>query len=225
MQAQKLALLALGGRTTLFYIRIINELYQQRQGKGALCPLLVKKTDFDKINDLLPDQFFQLEAILQAQLESISSAGKIIVPNITLHETIDRLSERTGKTYPVVHPVKLTIAKLAKDGCKNILLVGSQYSMNSPYLLGYFERVGIQVVLPKPADQEVIDNCRKKIYSFTETKADVDQYCELIDSYKKEHKVVIACTELSLILPSVDEEIFDMARQQISEAMTIYDDA
>ena len=225
MQAQKLALLALGGRTTMFYVRIINELFQQKNGGVGLCPLLVKKTDFEKINQLLPNQFFQLESIVESHLQRLNSAEKIIIPNITLHETLDRIAKKTGQSYPVVHPVKSIIVKLASDGCKKIMLIGSQYSMNSSYLMSYFERVGINVSVPTLEDQEKIDNCRQKIYSFAETRSDIDQYRELIDLYKQTHKIVIACTELSLMLPSVDDHIYDMTRIQIKEAMTVYDEA
>ena len=223
MTPQKLALLALGGRTTLFYIRELNQRYQQKVAKDSICPIIIKKTDFFKINQFLPNQFSALEEIAKRQLDSLIKVPKIVVPNITFHQAIDRLCEREECCYPIVHPVKSVIAQLIADKCTVIKLVSSRYGMNSEYLRSFFSEANIEVTLPSENDQTKIDDFRKKIYTFTETTEDVAEYMSLLNRYQQDCQVVIACTELSLGLPWTANDFYDMARLQIDQALTLYD--
>lgn len=223
MQTQKLAMLGLGGRSTLFYLRRINELYEKISGRNAICPLLLKKTDFSKIDVLLPDQFFRLEDIMRTQLDSLKVAERVIVPNITLHHTISRLAQRSGNYQSVIDPVKSVIARLSKDNCDHIMLIGSQHTMNSDHFRDYFKQYGITVIVPKVENQQMLDRFRRDVSSFAESKSDIRQYLQLVSDFKSDYKVVIASTELSLILPHVEPGVYDMARAQIDEAMKLYE--
>ncbi|MDB4511959.1 hypothetical protein N9060_00710 [Arenicella sp.] len=223
MGTQKLALLALGGRATLFYLREINKRYQQKTAARVPCPMLVKKTDFPKINQFLPNQFSVLEEIAKTQLDRLQDSNKIVVPNITFHQAIDRLCEREGCSYPIVHPIKSVVNQLTSDDCKEIRLVSSHYGMNSEYLRSFFAEADIEVTVPSEDDQMKIDEFRKKIYLFNETNHDVEEYLTLLSRYHQDSRVVIACTELSLCLPPNGGGFYDMARAQIDQAMTAYD--
>ena len=219
MQSHKSALLALGGRTTLFYVREINQRLRQQTSAEMTRNVVLKKTNFEEINKYLPNQFNELEEIFDNQLTSLNDFQSVIVPNITAHETIDRLIERPDFSCPIVHPVSSVIAKLKSDGCDKIKLISSQYGMNSNYLNSYFMHNDIEVTVPDQEDQIFFEEFRKKVYEFREKSSDVSQYISLLTNYQQDNKIVVACTELSLMLPSVSKNIYDMSRVQIDQAI------
>lgn len=219
MQSDKSALLALGGRTTLFYVREINQRLRQQSSAEMTSNIVLKKTDFEKTNEYLPNQFNELEVIFNNQLAPLNDFQSVIVPNITAHETIDRLLERPNFSCPIVHPVTSVIAKLKSDGCDKIKLISSQYGMNSNYLNTYFTRNDIEVIVPNQEDQTFFEEFRKKVYDFRENSTDVNQYLSLLANYQQDNKIVVACTELSLMLPSATTNIYDMSRIQIDQAI------
>lgn len=221
MTSQKILLLALGSRTNLFYLRLINDFFQSNKDSDSVFSVVVKKLDFDNINKFLPDRFTELEAIMSEQLTKTSEYDKVIIPNITLHETVDRIHEKTNVNYPVVHPIQLLVPQLIADNCTQIKLVSSKYGMDSDYLKSYFFRNNIDVIIPTQDEQIIIDDFRNKVYGFCETSDDVNQYLSLLSDYQQDSDVVIACTELSLMAPSYANNLYDMSRVQIDYALSI----
>ena len=223
MQSQKLALMSLGGRVTLFYLRQINELFQQKFGDNMLCPLVLKKTNFDTLNGNLKNRLYESASSIEFHDDSLKGAEKLIIPSITLHSALDRLPNRDAITYSVVHPIETTIAKLVSADCDRVVLFTSQYGLNSDYLSSFFKQVGIEVLLPNQEQQAVIDKVRHNIDTYSEKNDDSKDFLELLSNYSQDHTVVIACAQLSLLLPHAKNNIFDMAQIQINEALTVYD--
>ena len=92
MSKTQLAILGLGSRSTLYYLEQLNKVYNTKNGGYSTCPFFLLNTDFDTINPLLPNTSVQLDAILQSYLYQIEAldVAELLIPNITLHETIDR---------------------------------------------------------------------------------------------------------------------------------------
>ena len=219
MKLHKICLLALGSRTNLFYLRLINESFQLNSDAEHVYSVVVKKMDFESINKWLPDNFSQLEEIVSQQLAKVNGFEKILIPNVTLHETVDRLFEKSNYSYPIVHPVESVIAKLMANNCTKIMLVSSLYGMNADQLKSYFLNNGLEVVVPNHEQQVVIDDFRKKVYGFRETNEDVTQYLTLLSHYQQDNDVVLACTELSLMTLTAADNLYDMSREQINQAI------
>ena len=169
---QSLELLQLGARTTAFYWESMKTCYAEMQGQDSVMPLTITPTNFDEINQYLPDQFDRLVPALQPYIEQVTS-DRLIIPNITLHETLDKMSVEN-----LVHPVTETIRSLQISDCKTVLLVGSKYSMQAPYLKGLIEAAGIKVVVPTKAEQDQLDIWRKTIYNGQDTVEDIEDYIE-----------------------------------------------
>lgn len=50
------------------------------------------------------------------------------------------------------------------------------------------------------------------------TSLQISQFVKMIDKYSKKCKVIVACTELSMVAPS-NSNVIDMAQLQIREAI------
>ncbi|MDA6070845.1 aspartate/glutamate racemase family protein [Flavobacterium sp. AC] len=217
MKIQSLGILGLGSRSTLFYIKELNRLYHKKRAGYSTCPFTLLNTNFDVLNNLLPKPSNKLKVLLSNYLTELShlQVDAVLVPNITLHETIDKLSIMPK----IIHPVHLTIAKLKDKGFSEIILFGSLHTMESDYLKWAFNNQNIAVSLPAVAERVVIEDVRKHIYWETESKELMQEYADIIKKYSSNNALVLACTELSVAWTTIDSNIFDMSRIQIEAAV------
>lgn len=218
MKKNTLSILGLGSRSTLFYLAELNTLYLQKKGGYSTCPFTLLNTNFDEINSLLPNPSTPLDTITQRYITDLEKmeGTHLLISNITLHETIDRL--QTSKH--ILHPVHLTVSNLKEHGWNTIVLFGSTHSMQSPYIRSIFNSNGIEVILPSLEDMLLIDDVRKQVYAETETNHLINNYHSLIEKYSKTAPVVLACTELSIVKPKQSHlRLLDMAQVQIEAAV------
>lgn len=220
MDKPKLAVLGLGSRSTSFYLSRLNAEFQEKKGGYSTCPLWLLNTDFNAINALLPNTSKQLDSIVNAYIKEIEQLDVeyVLIPNITLHETVDRL--KINKK--ILHPIDLTISKIKENKWNKVVLFGSLFSMKSTYISDAFKAEGIAVIAPSEKDMEFIDSVRKEIYNEAETEDLIKAYHLLINQYATNTPVIIACTELSILKPNGHKHLLDMADVQINEAVNMY---
>ena len=220
MEKLKLSILGLGSRSTLFYLKELNKRYQAQKGQYSTYPFFLLNANFEEINPLLPKPSAELDAIVHSYLSEIEKLDTeyLLIPNITLHETIDRL----GSTLKILHPVQLTALKITENHWSEIVLFGSMHTMQSDYISSIFSSKGIKTIRPSAADMLLIDAVRKHVYSETETEELIENFHLLIEKYSKHRPVVLACTELSIVKPEKQiERILNMAEAQIETAVNL----
>ncbi len=207
--------LGLGHNSTHYYLQRIHQKYKTENCEFSTCPLIVYQVDFQEINPFLPNQFSILKPTLENYLNYVSQLGvsKLLIPNITLHETVD-LMESPVK---IIHAVDLTIQYLVQKNISSVVVFGTLYTMNSSYLRDKFSVQNIEVLVPSKEDQQIIDDFRIKVYQGIQADSEITDFQNLIRKYAEKSPVVIACTELSMF--SVKDELFciDMAELQIAE--------
>ena len=209
-----LGLLGLGEISTMFYV---NELEKVLDSKNK--SLKVYKTNFDEINNLLPNPSEKLKEIVSKNINSLLNldVNTLLIPNITLHQTIDSLKLDVN----VIHPLKETVVRLKKENFTEVVLLGSIYTMQSDYIKKYFSENGISIKTPLKNEQIFIDNLRKKVFIQSEDAALIEDYNLIIKKHAQKNAVVITCTELSVASQISNGKIFDMARIQIEEALRL----
>lgn len=217
MKKIKFGVLGLGSRSTLFFIKELNRHYNQKTGGYSTCPFLLLNTNFDTINSLLPHTSQELDNLIQKRLNELEQMDIIhmLIPNITLHETIDRLVIKKS----VIHPIHLAVSKIKQHNWHKIVLFGSLYTMKSDYISSIFNTNGIEIELPTQKDMLLIDEVRKQIYANKETDELITKFHLLIKKYTEKNPVVLACTELSIFNPINNNDLLDMAQEQIVEAV------
>lgn len=213
MNIKSLGILGLGSRSTLFYIRELNRLYHEKKAGYSTCPFKLWNVNFDPINKLLPQSSKKLEVLIINCIVELQQMkiDALLIPNITLHETVDALDLKIN----IIHPVVLVIAELKKQGIEKVVLFGSLHSMETDYIKGNFKKEGIEVLLPSKEDRILIDTVRKNIYAETETLELLKQYNNTVVKYTEFYPVVLACTELSIAWNDASGNVYDMARIQI----------
>lgn len=214
----KLGILGLGSKSTLFYIDELNYQYNKLHGGYSTCPFVMINTDFNAINSSLPDNFYKLKHIVKPYLDYFESLDIecLLIPNITLHETIDMLIAEESYSFKVIHPLKLVIDNIAKQGVKEIVVFGSVYTMTQKYISGHIASNTVSVYNLDGKKIETIDEIRKQIY--IEDYSNVFKLEQIINELPANITPVIACTELSIALKNTNRKI-DMAQLQIKDAL------
>ncbi|AOW16646.1 hypothetical protein LPB03_03820 [Polaribacter vadi] len=217
MVKTKLAILGLGSRSTSFYLKRLNNIYNKKNGGYSTCPFLLLNANFDVINSLLPAVSEKLDAAVSYYINQIKNLNidYLLIPNITLHETIDRLNISQN----ILHPVHLSIAKIKENRWEKVVLFGSLFSMKSDYIKNQFKENGIEVLLPNEKDMVFIDEIRKRIYNESETDDLVKKYHSIIQKYTEINPVILSCTELSILKPTDNKMLLDMAEIQMETAV------
>lgn len=212
-----LGVLGLGSYSTLFYIKTLNAMYNKKYGGFSTCPFKLLNVDFDAINKLLPNTSNALDTIVKTHLNTLDAlkVDNILVPNITLHETIDRLQIKTN----VIHAIQETISKITGNNHVNVTIFGTLYTMQSNYLTSQFTAQSINIIKASDADMQLIDNLRIAVYNGDANPKQLNIFNDLLIKYTKNGIVVLACTELSVINTSNSKLVYDMARIQIQAAI------
>lgn len=215
METKTIGILGLGSQSTLFYIKELNGYYNNKNDGHSTCPFKLLNTNFDKINNLLPKPSKQLDSVVKGYIDELIELdiNAILIPNITLHETIDRLKIEAT----IIHPIHSVISEIQTYKHKKVILFGSTYTMESNYIKSAFTENNIEVLLPSENDMQFVDGIRKQVYQNTATKELLDNFNLIVKKYAQNSVVVIACTELSIALENGNLKIFDMTRIQIKQ--------
>lgn len=192
-------------------------MYNKKYGGFSTCPFKLLNVDFDAINKLLPNTSNALDTIVKTHLNTLDAlkVDNILVPNITLHETIDRLQIKTN----VIHAIQETISKITGNNHVNVTIFGTLYTMQSNYLTSQFTAQSINIIKASDADMQLIDNLRIAVYNGDANPKQLNIFNDLLIKYTKNGIVVLACTELSVINTSNSKLVYDMARIQIQAAI------
>ena len=216
-----IGILGLGARTTEFYIHKLNKAYHASKGDYHTFPCVLYNIDFNEINPYLPNNYDALIPKLEKSFAKLKkfSINHLLIPNITLHETLDKLDHG----FNLIHPIGLTVQYLKEKEVKNICLFGTNYTMTSDYIISKFQEHNIEVNIPSKEHQAEIDTFRKNVYDYQENNENVEAFKKLIKKYSANSNVVIACTELSIVNTtfSKNPKVIDMAMLQIQQALTL----
>lgn len=208
-------ILGLGANSTYYYLHRIHQKYREQNAEFSTCPLLLYQVDFQEINPYLPADFSTLRPILEKHLNQFAQLGisKVLIPNITLHETLD-LIENPLKTC---HAVDLAINYLAENNITKVTLFGTLYTMNSGYFQNKLSNKNVEIIRPDDEDQKFIDDFRKEVYDGKQSEEQVTYFQKLIEKYGEKNIVLIACTELSMFTVKNEKYCIDIAELQIDD--------
>lgn len=208
-------ILGLGAVSTAFYLKEIHHKYQKRNEEFSTASFVMYQIDFQEINLFLPNNFEVLIPIAESYLKEISDLGiaKLLIPNITIHETLDQIEI----PFETCHPVDLTLEYLEKNRISEAYLFGTLYTMNSEYLNSKFSERNIKILKPTNSNQNWIDDFRKKVYDENETPEEINIFRNLVQKYSEKNIVVIGCTELSIYSLKENQSCIDMMDLQIEE--------
>jgi len=188
--------------STIEYYRLLNEMVQRRYGEDHSAEVLLWSMDFFHIRQYLPDQWTQINSILQSELERFShlEPACILICNNTLHQGYDMFSHLLKVDVPVFHIVDIVLQHLKAKKVKRVLLTGTKHTMECGYYKNKIENEGIDVVIPNHDDRLAIDSLQKKIARGEDAKSFCKEFSSILANYNQCDTVLTACTELPLAI-------------------------
>ena len=169
--------------------------------------------DFVELNEFLPNRFNEILPRLDSLLEFLADRSEeIVVPNITLHESLEMHETYTGLDDRLLHPVHLLGAKLKNERVSTITIFGSEYTMTSGYVARILDKYDVSVNELDSTLREKVDTLRKMVYSGKDYSALLDEV--ISDMQKIDFPIALACTELSVAIPR-SPNVYDMVDIQL----------
>jgi aspartate racemase len=218
----------LGPESTLDYYQRIIALYRQRTGNLHYPEFVIvsvdlrKGLDFMDANDLSGMADYLLEGI--AKLARSGADFGIISAN-TPHIVFDDVAPRSP--IPLISIVEATHAAAKAQNLKRLGLFGTRYTMQADFYPKVFAREGIELLVPKPYDQEHIHN--KYMNELVpgkllpETRTGLLAIVDRMKATTDIEGVILAGTELPLILRDPDHNgipFLDTTKIHVEAAVT-----
>src|SRR5438270_2643820 len=146
-----------GPESTIDYYKNIIALYCERQPDGSYPQFVInsinlkKGLDFMAVNDLAGMANFLLE-----EIEILARAGAefgLIAAN-TPHIVFDDVAPKSP--IPLISIVEATCARAKTQKLKRLALFGTRYTMQATFYPKVFSREGIELLVPRPNDEDYI---------------------------------------------------------------------
>lgn len=215
----------LGGLTwhsSIEYYRAINTLANERLGGSHAARCVLFSADMGEIDELmLAGRWDEAGARLAADAAAVERAGAdlFILGCNTLHNVWDAIV--APLTIPSLHIGDATANAL--NDRRSVLLLGTTFTMELPFLRRRLEARGIDVQVPGDDDR-----ARVNATIFDELSHGVlrdetrDYYMSLVSRFDVD-AVVLACTEIGLLLKpgDVDVPLVDTAQAHAAAAVEL----
>ncbi len=211
-----IGILGLGEYSTEFYLKEIQRISTRLLGDKKIAKIVMHKAEFEKINALLPYQFQKLIPIIKTEIELLSKKGVdiIVIPNMTLHLTVDKIDFPPEVKNKIVHPFDETVNELNRLKISQVTLFGTRHSMKSEEIKQYFTTKNITINEVSDTDFIQIDQLRLETY---ENGPSEELSQKLLQLGKNYPNPVLICTELSIINVS----FVDATKIQIEKSCAI----
>ena len=144
----------IGPESTIDYYRLLIEVYQQRRTDGSYPAVIINSVDLGRMIALVSaNDLASLEALLLIELERLARAGASIglLAANTPHIVFDALQRNSP--LPLVSIVETTCAAARARRFKRVGLFGTMFTMQGGFSQHVFQRHGIEIVTPDPAEQ------------------------------------------------------------------------
>jgi aspartate racemase len=207
------------------YYRYINERVKQELGGLHSAKCILYSVDFAEIELYQSTgQWGKAADVLGLAALSLQKSGAdfIILCTNTMHNVLDRISERIH--IPVLHIADAAAVHINNKGIGTIGLLGTQYTMEQNFYIDRLRSNNLDVIIPDVLEREKINTIIFEelcIGRLEETSREFLK--EVISSLKRKgaEGIVLGCTEIGMLIKENDAEIpvFDTALLHAEEAV------
>ena len=198
-----------GPVSTVNYYLELNRLYHNDFGVNEYPEIVIDSLSLNKVTTALADERYDIVCeILKKSADILRNAGAECVaicsntPHIVLNQIVDELP------LPIVSIVDANVQAVKNGGYKNVLVLGTLATMQSGMYQSVLAENGISSVTPSAEDQQTIADI---IFPNLENGiVDPDERLEILAlvekyvAYQSVDAVLLACTELPLIIKPAD---------------------
>jgi aspartate racemase len=215
----------LGGTSwpsTIEYYRILNELAQSRLGGFHSANILLRSVDYHEIKSRYHDGWDEIPSLLKNEIEALVrfSPDCLVICNNTLHKAFDMIEADLALAIPVFHAVKATGRFAQSKHFERLLLLGTKFTMEDGFYHRGLEQFGLQVSTPALEERIEIQRIQSQLAQGRMKPEFRKYFLELIGRHADVDAVVLACTELPLVIDRKDVaiEIINPTELQCREA-------
>lgn len=204
----------LGGmswESSALYYRLLNEAVRDRLGglHSARCVLL--SVDFAVIERLqAAGDWARAGELLAADARSLQAAGAdlVVLCTNTMHTVADVVAAAVD--VPLLHIGDSTAEAVRAAGLTRVALLGTRYTMEQPFLADRLAAGGVDVLVPEPADRELVHRVIYEELVVGVVREESRQaYREVVGRLvaRGAEGVVLGCTEIELLIGPDDLDV------------------
>ncbi|NQY54444.1 MAG: aspartate/glutamate racemase family protein [Campylobacteraceae bacterium] len=206
----------LGGmswESTSLYYKIINEEVNKRLGSLHSAKIILSSVDFYEIEKLQHlNKWNETAYILGMEAKNIENAKAdfLIICTNTMHKVYTLIQDEI--TIPILHIADATAEVLVKDYKKNILLLGTKFTMSEDFYKNrLINNYDLNIITPNSKDQDIIHKIIYEELCLGIINSDSkDEYLRIINNLNKDNKldaVILGCTEITMLINQNDINI------------------
>ena len=195
--------------STIPYYRIINETVRERLGGLHSARIILYSVDFHDIERLQQagawDEAGRILADAARSLEAAGAEGLALCTN-TMHKVAAAIE--AAVTIPLLHIADPTAAAVKQAGIRTVGLLGTRFTMEQEFYRGrLMARHGLTVIIPDPADREIVHRviyeelCQGEIRA--ESRAQYREIMQRLINAGAEG-IILGCTEIALLVRPED---------------------
>jgi len=205
--------------STRDYYRYINKAVNDAYDNNTNPPLIVFNLNQQRTSQLQDrhewDEIASIFVDTSKRLQAAGAQGIVFCAN-TSHKVYDTVAARID--IPILHIGDATGRAIQKQGLKKVGLIGTQYTMEDPFLIEWLKQhYGIETVVPQsPAVRRELHRIIHQELGLGIFKPESKKYVlDQIDDLRKQgaQGIILGCTEFPLIIKPSDVSIptFDTA--------------
>ncbi len=198
-----------GPESTIEYYSGIIDAFKSSYNNAGFPEIILNSVnlkDFTRLAELNEwDEIAYNIAKIFKQLESIGADFGIIASN-TPHRVFNEIKRNTN--LPLISIVDVTLNHVKSLGLRKLCLLGTKFTMSSSFYQEAFLKEGIELITPNETEQYYF---QEKIFSELqigliklETKQEFLRVIKRIELSDSTEGVIMACTELPLIMKKED---------------------
>jgi aspartate racemase len=197
----------LGGmswESSIHYERLLNEVVRERLGGVHSADLVIRSYDFDRIERMQAEgRWEDAGELLATDARMLQDAGAelVVLCTNTMHLVAPAIEAAIDVEF--VHLADTTAEAVLEAGVGRVGLLGTRYTMEQAFYRGRLEAHGLDVIVPAPADRQLVDRVIfdelvRGVVRAESRAAYVDVVDRLID--RGATGVIAGCTEIELLL-------------------------
>ncbi len=211
--------------STVDYYRSIVAAWRERRPDGSYPAIVIDSIDMQRMLRLAATDLPGLAEYLAAEVGRLARAGADfgLLASNTPHVVFDELARRSP--IPLVSIVEAACGAAKGMGLRKLGLLGTRLTMEGRFYPDVFSKAGIALAKPQPDDlafvhDRYMEELVKGVF-LPETRAGLLRVVERMKERERIDGVLLAGTELPLILRGADGEVpfLDTARIHVQAAV------
>lgn len=211
--------------STTQYYRIINEKINSELGGFSSGKIILYSVDFGEIEYYMRNNMWEkVELILSQAAVKLEEAGAdfILICTNTMHKLYSQIQSKLN--IEILHIADATAEAILNANIKKVGLLGTKATMELEFYKSRLTSKGIEVIIPKEDDRELVHNIIFNELCIGEIKKESRiEYKRIIKELviKGADGIILGCTEIPLLINNKDSSVplFDTTLIHVMKAV------